>query len=80
MLAGQGDVEQLVRLENLASRAVRRLGIDFKAAPPKASGVAGYLAAQAANPPPLSPDDEEDDDDQPGTDGVTADAEPEPSA
>ena len=27
LLAGQGDIEQIVRLENLANRAVRRLGI-----------------------------------------------------
>jgi len=33
LLAGQGDVEQIVRLENLANRAVRRLGIKPGAAP-----------------------------------------------
>lgn len=37
VLAGAGDVEQLVRIENLASRAVRRLGI--KPGAPKAEHV-----------------------------------------
>jgi hypothetical protein len=34
LLAGQGDVEQVVRLENLANRAVRRLGIKRTERPP----------------------------------------------
>jgi hypothetical protein len=33
LLAGQGDIEQIVRLENLANRAVRRLGIKPGTAP-----------------------------------------------
>jgi hypothetical protein len=33
LLAGQGDVEQIVRLENLANRAVRRLGLRRTEAP-----------------------------------------------
>lgn len=33
LLAGGGDVEQIVRLENLANRAVRRLGIKAAEAP-----------------------------------------------
>ena len=37
LLAGQGDVEQIVRLENLANRAVRRLGIKPGAAAPQLS-------------------------------------------
>lgn len=37
LLAGQGDVEQIVRLENLANRAVRRLGIKPGAATPQLS-------------------------------------------
>jgi hypothetical protein len=39
-LAGRGDVEQIVRLENLAARSVRRLGIkagSAVAAPPSPS-------------------------------------------
>jgi hypothetical protein len=34
LLAGDGDIEQIVRLENLANRAVRRLGIKPGAAAP----------------------------------------------
>jgi hypothetical protein len=34
LLAGTADIEQLVRLENLANRAVRRLGIKHSDAPP----------------------------------------------
>jgi hypothetical protein len=37
LLAGQGDIEQIVRLENLANRAVRRLGIQPGAAAPQLS-------------------------------------------
>jgi hypothetical protein len=53
LLAGAGDVDQLVRLENLASRATRKLGI----APGKGRGPTGgapedeldaYLAQKAA--------------------------------
>jgi hypothetical protein len=33
LLAGQGDVEQIVRLENLANRAVKRLGLQAATAP-----------------------------------------------
>jgi hypothetical protein len=33
LLAGQGDIEQIVRLENLANRAVKRLGIKRTEAP-----------------------------------------------
>jgi hypothetical protein len=36
LLAGDGDVEQIIRLENLASRAVRRLGVQPSAARPGA--------------------------------------------
>jgi hypothetical protein len=44
----RGDIEQIVRLENLAARSVRRLGIkagDAVAAPPNP---AEYLARRAA--------------------------------
>jgi len=34
LLAGQGDIEQIVRLENLANRALRRLDLGAGAAPP----------------------------------------------
>jgi hypothetical protein len=33
LLAGLGDIEQIVRLENLATRAVRRLGLQAATAP-----------------------------------------------
>lgn len=35
LLAGQGDIEQIVRLENLANRAVRRLGLKHSDATPQ---------------------------------------------
>jgi hypothetical protein len=47
-LAGRGDVEQIVRLENLAARSVRRLGIKAGAAVAVPQTPAEYLARRAA--------------------------------
>jgi hypothetical protein len=47
LLAGSGDIEQVVRLENLAARAVRRLGVKPGVAP-KAPTLAEHLARRAA--------------------------------
>jgi hypothetical protein len=47
-LAGRGDVEQIVRLENLAARSVRRLGIEAGAAVAAPLTPAEYLARRAA--------------------------------
>jgi hypothetical protein len=47
-LAGRGDVEQIVRLENLAARSVRRLGIKAGAAVAPPPTPAEYLARRAA--------------------------------
>jgi hypothetical protein len=47
-LAGRGDIEQIVRLENLAARAVRRLGIKPDAAVPTPQTPAEYLARRTA--------------------------------
>ncbi len=43
LLAGDGDVDQVVRLENLAARAVRRLGLRPTNAKPPAPTLADYL-------------------------------------
>jgi hypothetical protein len=48
LLAGNGDPDQVVRLENLAHRAVRKLGIDRQQnAKPKKS-LAEYVRERAA--------------------------------
>jgi hypothetical protein len=44
MLDGSGDADQLVRLENLAHRAERKLGIQPGAAVPAPQTPAEYLA------------------------------------
>ena len=44
LLAGKADVDQLVRLENLAARAVRRLGIKLGSGKPAVPKLAEYLA------------------------------------
>jgi len=46
LLAGTGDVDQVVRLENLSARAIRKLGI--KGAAAKGPSLAEHLAARAA--------------------------------
>jgi hypothetical protein len=46
LLAGDGDIDQVVRLENLSGRAVRRLGI--KTGKPAAPSLAEHLAKRAA--------------------------------
>ena len=55
LLAGGGDIEQVVRLENLAARAVRRLGHKLGAVPrpPSLSGhlVATLSGRRASGPP-----------------------------
>jgi hypothetical protein len=48
LLAGQGDVDQVVRLENLSGRAVRKLGIRLGSASAPAPTPAEYLARRAA--------------------------------
>jgi hypothetical protein len=50
LLAGTGDVDQVVRLENLSGRAVRKLGIRPGAAPAGPS-LQEYLASRASAPP-----------------------------
>jgi hypothetical protein len=51
LLAGGGDIEQVVRLENLAARAVRRLGIKA----PKPPTLGEHLSARAAGTAPRAP-------------------------
>jgi hypothetical protein len=53
LLAGRGDVEQLIRLENLAARATKRLGItDAAAAPaPPPAPLADWAASHAQDAP-----------------------------
>lgn len=51
LLAGNGDADHVVRLQNLAHRAVRKLGIDrSRSAKPKKS-LADYVRARAAGEP-----------------------------
>jgi hypothetical protein len=49
LLAGQGDIEQIVRLENLANRAVKRLGKRTEA--PQGPTLAEHLAKLARERP-----------------------------
>jgi hypothetical protein len=51
LLAGTGDVDQVVRLENLAGRAVRKLGIKAPAPATSPPSLAAW-AQQAAPQPP----------------------------
>jgi hypothetical protein len=51
LLAGAGDIEQVVRLENLAARAVRRLGIRPGAAP-KPPSIRDYVRGLEPAPAP----------------------------
>jgi hypothetical protein len=48
LLAGKADVDQLVKLENLAARAIRRLGIKPGAAAAPTQSLAAYLASKQA--------------------------------
>jgi hypothetical protein len=54
LLAGRGDVEQVIRLENLSARAIKRLGIKPNAEPHKSAGAAldEYLARNHGTPEP----------------------------
>ena len=45
LLAGKADVDQLVKLENLAARAIRRLGIRQNAASAPVPSIHDYAAA-----------------------------------
>jgi hypothetical protein len=47
LLAGNGDADQVVRLENLAHRAVRKLGLDKQRGKPKQT-LADYVRQRAA--------------------------------
>jgi hypothetical protein len=44
LLAGKADVDQLVKLENLAARAIRRLGIKPGTTAPPGPTMSQYLA------------------------------------
>ncbi len=61
LLGGRGDVNQVVRLENLSTRALRRIGVDGPAAKPVGPTLAEYLA-QRYGDAPASPDTEDDED------------------
>jgi hypothetical protein len=56
LLSGTGDVDQVVRLENLSGRAVRKLGIKAPAtAAPVMPTIKDYVAARAAPETPHAP-------------------------
>jgi hypothetical protein len=48
LLAGQGDADQVVRLQNLAQRAVRKLGIDQQPTGKRKKSFADYVRQKAA--------------------------------
>jgi hypothetical protein len=54
LLAGSGDIEQVIRLENLAARSVRRLGIK-PAAAPKPPSIHEYVRGLAPGEPAGAP-------------------------
>lgn len=50
LLAGKGDADQVVRLENLAARAVKKLGIDPRSAAKPKKTLAEYARERASDP------------------------------